>query len=373
MADELTTLAFLIDWHAAELAAVEHMRALGFIDAQATAPGADGGIDAQSSEAAAQVKFYANPIGRPEIQRLRGAAHEYRLALFYSTGGYTSEAVAYANEAGVSLFFMDAYGRCRPASNFASLLVEPEHVEERRERLEELQAIRYRFAAVAFETDLTLYQQFALMFHLDAEEALLFEHVISGLEQQVDGFRAAVEAKSFADADTAFDEIQKRTALLSWITSPILKNHYVDIEDAISEGWRRDELVPDHLSQRAATGVTELSDFLGKAFDGWAQNAPDGLSLDDLVDSQTARRAGALLAVTSDPSILTPDLVRELKISVIGGVERARQQAKVGFEHIIKLLINAKLNDGARGMVAYMVRAERIASRVIRQLEASEP
>jgi len=85
MSDEQTpTRTFLVDWHAAELAAVEHMRTLGFIDAQATAPGADGGIDAQSNEAAAQVKFYANPIGRPEIQRLRGAAHEYRLALFYS-------------------------------------------------------------------------------------------------------------------------------------------------------------------------------------------------------------------------------------------------------------------------------------------------
>jgi hypothetical protein len=78
---------FLPGWQAAEIAAVEHMRSLGFIDAQTTAPGADGGIDAQSSDAAAQVKFYANPVGRPDVQRLHGASYAYRLALFYSTGG----------------------------------------------------------------------------------------------------------------------------------------------------------------------------------------------------------------------------------------------------------------------------------------------
>lgn len=371
MSDEQTpTRTFLVDWHAAELAAVEHMRSLGFIDAQATAPGADGGIDAQSSEAAAQVKFYANPIGRPEIQRLRGAAHEYRLALFYSTGGYTEEAVTYANDAGVSLFVMDAYGGCEPVSSFANLLVAPEHVEARRERLEELQAARYRFAAVALDSDLALCQEFARKFGLPVGEAEVFNHVVSGMRREVDRFRGAVESKSFAEADIAFGEIQTRMALLSSVGSPILCSQYADIEAAIAEGWLLDAEVQDHILQRVAAGVTGLRGLLDTAFDGWAEGTV-GLRLDDLVDSQTTRSARALSVAGLDPSILTPDLLRELKISVIGGVEQARQQAEAGFVQIIRLLSNANLNEGVRGMVAYMLRAERIASRVIAQLEAS--
>jgi hypothetical protein len=72
MSETLVSPTFLSDWQAAEIAAVDHMRVLGFIDARPIWAGADGGIDAQGSEAAAQVKFYANPVGRPEIQRLRG-------------------------------------------------------------------------------------------------------------------------------------------------------------------------------------------------------------------------------------------------------------------------------------------------------------
>lgn len=365
------TVAFLVDWHAAELAAVEHMRSLGFIDAQATAPGADGGIDAESSEAAAQVKFYANPIGRPEIQRLRGAAHEYRLALFYSTGGYTKEAVTYANDAGVSLFVMDAYGSCTPASDFADLLVAPDQVGARRARLEELQTFRYRLAAVAVDSNLTLCQQFARKFKLAAGDAEVFNHVMSGVRREVDRFGAAIESRSFADADIAFGEIQTRMSLLSYIGSPILCTQYVDIEEAIAEGWRLDAEVQDHILERAAAGVRELRQLLETAFDGWSEGTL-GFSTDNLVESQTSRSAGALSVAERDLSILTPQLLRELKISVVVGVERARQQAEAGFERIIRLLSNANLEEGTRGMVAYMLRAERIANRVVAQLEASE-
>jgi hypothetical protein len=371
MTDELATLTFLLDWQAAELAAVQHMRTLGFIDAHSTAGGADGGIDALSSEAAAQVKFYTNPIGRPEIQRLRGAAHEYRLALFYSTGGYTNEAVTYADQAGVSLFLMDVYGRCQPVSNWASLLVEPEHIEERRESLEELKAIRYWLAAAAFQSDLTRYREFAQKFPLAAEEAALFTYVISGLELHVSGFRAALKSKSFPEADTSFQEIQLRTALLSWITTPTLKENYANIEEASVEGWRRDTEISDHLLQRASQGVRELNDFLGKAFEGCAQYAPAGVSIDNLVDKQTVRSVGVLLVVTLDASVLNAELTGALKTSVVVGVERARQQAKVAFEHIIQLLNNAKLTDSTRSMVGNMLRAESIASRVLLQLQAN--
>ncbi|MFF2773154.1 restriction endonuclease, partial [Streptomyces bacillaris] len=176
MSDPEPPLAFLLDWQAAELAAAEHLKSLGFIDAQRTQSGADGGIDVESSEAAAQVKFYANPVGRPDVQRLRGAAHGYRIAVFYSTGGYTKEAVEYADQASVALFFMDPYGRAESLSQLASVLTESELVQDRRERLEELKAVRYRFAAASFERDLRLYEQFYRLAPMSPEETPAYEH-----------------------------------------------------------------------------------------------------------------------------------------------------------------------------------------------------
>lgn len=254
MTELMTNPGFLLDWQAAETAAVTHMKTLGFIDAQATGPGPDCGIDALSSDAAAQVKFYANPIGRPDIQRLRGAAHEYRLALFYSTGGFTKEAVAYAIEAGVALFLMDPYGRCKPMSDLAALLVEPEHVQERKQRLEDLQVIRYRYAACALESDLTLYEQFAENISMDPKESALYSHVASGLEVVVRDFRTAIESNEFGQADTLFSEIQSRVTFLSWTASDL--QQYTDLDEAISEGWLRDATPKsEYLLQRVAMGV----------------------------------------------------------------------------------------------------------------------
>jgi hypothetical protein len=219
----LISPTFLPDWHAAEIAAVEHMRSLGFIDAQTTAAGADGGIDAQSSDAAAQVKFYASSVGRPDVQRLLGASHAYRLALFYSTGGYTAEAVAYANQAGVALFLMDPYGMCESASDFARLLVEPKLIKERKGRLEDLRAARYLFAIAATESDLNLFIEFKRNIEMEQEEDALFAHVLADLQTVVRDFRVAVESKRFELADIAFSEIQGRTTFLSWVTGPTLR------------------------------------------------------------------------------------------------------------------------------------------------------
>jgi hypothetical protein len=88
MSTEVIRTEFIADWQAAELAAAAHLRGVGFVDAVTTSAGADGGIDVQSAEAAAQVEFYATPVGPPDVQRLKGAAHDYRMAVFYSTGGY---------------------------------------------------------------------------------------------------------------------------------------------------------------------------------------------------------------------------------------------------------------------------------------------
>src|SRR5699024_214113 len=187
----------LLDWQEAEAAAAEHMKFLGFIDAQRTSSGADGGIDVESSEAAAQVKFHASPVGRPDIQRLRGAAHEYRIGIFYSTGGYTREATHYADEAGVALFQMNLYGQAEATSQQATLLAESEHMGERRERLEKFKVFRYQLAAISFQHDLHLYAQFNSQVSLSPEESGLYLHVASALEQSLLNFETAVNSREF--------------------------------------------------------------------------------------------------------------------------------------------------------------------------------
>ncbi|MHA6695613.1 restriction endonuclease [Homoserinimonas sp. A520] len=360
---------FLLDWQAAETAAVSHMRTLRFIDAQATGPGTDGGIDALSTEAAAQVKFYANPIGRPDIQRLRGAAHEYRLALFYSTGGYTKEAVEYATEAGVALFQMDPYGSCEPASELAEVLGEPEHVHERKQQMEELQAVRYRFAASALEADLELYAEFARVVSLAPDEEALFSHVESELALLVREFRTIIEFKKFAEADAAFGEIQKRTSFLSFITGSELGAHYTDLEEAISEGWQCDATPgSDHLLQRAAEGVFALSKFHGDHLKEWVDqqaNMPQ-----DLIDAKTLRFAGMLLVTSFDSSLLSSELHTKLNLTLKSGVERGHKTAQQAFDQIRTMYADMRREE-PREVTVLRLREQSIAARVLRQLGGS--
>jgi len=88
----------------AEELAREHMRAIGFPDAHRTAGGADGGIDVKAELAVAQVKHLSQPVGSPDVQRLRGAAHGVPHAVFYSSSGYSAAAVAVAETSQVALF-----------------------------------------------------------------------------------------------------------------------------------------------------------------------------------------------------------------------------------------------------------------------------
>ena len=108
-------------WQDAELLAVEHMVHLGFLDATPTPPGADQGLDATSSRAAAQVKFRNATTPAPDVQQLTGAAVGYEHRLFYSFG-YTKAAVEFAERAHVALFTFDRAGAIRPASSTASAL-----------------------------------------------------------------------------------------------------------------------------------------------------------------------------------------------------------------------------------------------------------
>jgi hypothetical protein len=98
------------DWRAAEDIACAHMRTLGFTDAETTAGGRDGGLDVTAEHAIAQVKMLALPVGAPPVQQLRGTRPLVPHHLFYSTSGYTSAALAVADEIGVALFRIERDG-----------------------------------------------------------------------------------------------------------------------------------------------------------------------------------------------------------------------------------------------------------------------
>ncbi|OZE78244.1 hypothetical protein CH305_17040 [Rhodococcus sp. 15-649-2-2] len=71
-------------------------------------PGADGGIDVDSSTAVAQVKQTRAQVGRPDVQRLYGVACSLNnVALFFSANGYSLDARAWADRYGVELHESD--------------------------------------------------------------------------------------------------------------------------------------------------------------------------------------------------------------------------------------------------------------------------
>lgn len=94
----------VFSWQMAEELAAAHMRSMGFTDARRTPDGADGGIDVRGGDAVAQVKYVTAPVGSPDIQRLRGAAHGAKRALFYSSSGYSLAARGVADACEIALF-----------------------------------------------------------------------------------------------------------------------------------------------------------------------------------------------------------------------------------------------------------------------------
>ena len=105
----------------AELVACEWMRHWGFVDATCTAIGPDSGIDIASSTAIAQVKAELTPTGRPVVQQTFGAAAaSERVAIVFSLGGFTKEAIQWANLAGVALFTFDLQGTPAPENDTAT-------------------------------------------------------------------------------------------------------------------------------------------------------------------------------------------------------------------------------------------------------------
>ncbi len=95
------------------------MTAMGFESVRLTPSGADGGLDVVGDGVAAQVKALGRPVGRPDVQKLVGAAHARPHRLFFSSSGYTPHAVQYADIAGVALFLLDAHRIAQPVNAVA--------------------------------------------------------------------------------------------------------------------------------------------------------------------------------------------------------------------------------------------------------------
>lgn len=110
-----------LTWRDAELMAAQHMRQIGYPDAHDTGLGSDAGIDVKAAGAVAQVKMTKKPVGRPDVQRLAGAAGHgtAKHLLFYSWRGYTSKALEWADSQGILLFQFDLTGLVWPV-NYAA-------------------------------------------------------------------------------------------------------------------------------------------------------------------------------------------------------------------------------------------------------------
>lgn len=84
------------------------MRYLGIRDAATNSYVKDGGIDIVSSGHIAQVKHFQAPVGIGPVREFAGVALvDGRIPFFFSTSGYTSGAVQFANETRIALFRLD--------------------------------------------------------------------------------------------------------------------------------------------------------------------------------------------------------------------------------------------------------------------------
>ena len=108
----------------AEVIARDWTRYLGFYDAEVTPKGPDAGVDVASEAVVAQVKATAKPTGRPVIQQIYGAAvAEEKLALVYTLGGYTAEALSWADDNNVALFEFNHSGEVEAANGSGERLL----------------------------------------------------------------------------------------------------------------------------------------------------------------------------------------------------------------------------------------------------------
>lgn len=97
------------------------MRYLGHPTARVTKAGADGGVDVAAAEAFAQVKMKTGATSRPEVQQLVGAIGRGSAArlFFFSFGGYTRDALAFAEGNEICAYTLQLDGGIEPESRAA--------------------------------------------------------------------------------------------------------------------------------------------------------------------------------------------------------------------------------------------------------------
>ncbi|GAB7005267.1 hypothetical protein JCM18899A_27400 [Nocardioides sp. AN3] len=111
-------------WQQAEAAACAWLRQMGYHDAKVTPTGKDAGVDVIARKVVAQVKWEATPVGRPKVQQLHGAAaHARKKGAFFSRSGYTADARAWAETAGIAAFVLLDDGSLAPTTSAAKKMM----------------------------------------------------------------------------------------------------------------------------------------------------------------------------------------------------------------------------------------------------------
>lgn len=112
------------EWRTAEEIAAAALRQLGIHDAVVTQSTRDGGVDVTSSTHVAQVKHLNKKAPAEVIQKIIGAAlHRGANAVVFSLGGYSQDALSYAEDMRVPLFTYDLSGTYTPVNDEALLMV----------------------------------------------------------------------------------------------------------------------------------------------------------------------------------------------------------------------------------------------------------
>ncbi|MBA8848741.1 restriction endonuclease [Microcella alkalica] len=102
-------LPFGVSPRGAELLVVDWMRHLGVLDAEVTPERSDGGIDVTSASTVAQVKHYKGKVGVVEVRELFGVATSRgKRGYFFTSAGYTPEAISFAVATEMLLFVYSA-------------------------------------------------------------------------------------------------------------------------------------------------------------------------------------------------------------------------------------------------------------------------
>lgn len=212
---------------------------LRFDDAAVTAPGADGGLDVRAREAGAQVKFYSNPVGIADVQRLKGTVRLGQYAVFYaSSSGYTQAARRFSDEAGVALFIYSGNGAVIGVNPQATALLK----------------VRQNIPApLPPNPDLTPEEREALLVRFN--ETFTISHaymqeahtLIVGRHEQMMVVRRLLEA---ARTPRRYDQVWAR--YLPWMRD-FEAAEFENARSALSNAWENKELTSEGLQQDPAT------------------------------------------------------------------------------------------------------------------------